>query len=220
MTLYGGIVKAEAIREVEREMEREAAAGEVEDGGEGEDEGRSEGGGNGEEDMKDDEDGGGSRGDESDEVDTEEVAMLFLEQSAEDEENDIVYGVVEEVAEQTAMLRMSPALVQPIETAAFEAAATQAAQRGLSPQHVAVGDIVKVRPTCLVTADKLVVLDVDAGGWQYLKFVEANIEFAIEGLISEIKSNYAIVTLSNNIFGKLEISELLEDTNDPPRSET
>ncbi|MFP3039484.1 MAG: hypothetical protein ACKESB_02025 [Candidatus Hodgkinia cicadicola] len=220
MTLYGGIVKAGALRGALREVERETREaadewegedeGRSEDGGgeeEGEDEGRSEDGGGEEEGMKDDEDDNGSGGDESDDVDTEEVAMLFLEQSVEDEENDIVYGIVEEVTEQTAMLRMSPALVQPIETAAFEAA-----------HHVAVGDIVKVRPTRLGAADKLVALAVDAEGWQYLKFVEANIEFAIEGLISEIKPNYVIVTLSNNIFGKLEISELLEGTNETPQT--
>lgn len=159
---------------------------------------------------------GGDEKNERGEGEVEEVAMLFLEKEVEDEEDeeekqkeDILYGVIEEVKEQTVTVRMSPFLVQSVEAAAFKADvdATQATFECHSP---CVGDIVKVLPICLSLADKWVQLDVDVEGVRYLKFVEANAEFEIEGLICGIESHYATVVLSQDIFGKLEISELAE----------
>ncbi len=54
-------------------------------------------------------------------------------------------------------------------------------------------------------------LDVDIEGMLYLKFVETHTEFAVEGIVSQIEANYAIVALDEDIFGKLEITELLAD---------
>ncbi|MFP3038266.1 MAG: hypothetical protein ACKERG_01290 [Candidatus Hodgkinia cicadicola] len=160
---------------------------------------------------------------ERSEEEVEEVAVLFLEKSeVEDEEDEedeekeekegILYGVVEEVTKQTATLRMSLSLVQSVETAAFkvDVGKTQAVQPTLEHLPPNYGDIVKILPICLSLADRQIKLDVDVEGAQYLKFFEANAEFTIEGLICGIESNYAIVALSEDVFGKLEISELLE----------
>ncbi|MFP3039783.1 MAG: hypothetical protein ACKESB_03570, partial [Candidatus Hodgkinia cicadicola] len=150
-----------------------------------------------------DEDGG------KDEV----VAVLFLGEPAVDAKEGILYGIVEEVTEQTVMVRMSPSLVQSVEAAVFKADVdeTQAVRHTPELRRASVGDVVKVLPECLSLADKRVKLDVDVEGLRYLKFVEANIEFAIEGLISGIESSYAIVALSKGIFGKLEITDLREE---------
>ncbi|MFP3038371.1 MAG: hypothetical protein ACKERG_01905 [Candidatus Hodgkinia cicadicola] len=100
-----------------------------------------------------------------------------------------------------------------MEAAAFEVGAdgTQAVRPALRRRLACVGDIVKVLPRRLSLADKRVELDVDGEGVRYLKFVEANAEFVIEGLVCRIESNYVIVALNKGVFGKLEIRELLED---------
>ncbi|MFP3039694.1 MAG: hypothetical protein ACKESB_03125, partial [Candidatus Hodgkinia cicadicola] len=201
-TLYGGMSRAEA--EPQTTAEGDEVEGERLDW-----EGDSS------------EDSTSSEGDESDGGGGEEVAMLFLERSEDGKKEDIVYGIVEEVTEQTVMLRMSPSLTQHVEAAAFEAATdeAQATQHESATQSVAVGDVVKVVSVCLSLADKLVLLNVDVEGARYLKFVEANIEFVIEGLISEIESNYAIVALDYNVFGKLEISDLQDATSEETQVE-
>ncbi len=60
-------------------------------------------------------------------------------------------------------------------------------------------------------------LDVDIEGMLYLKFVEEHIEFAIEGVVSQIEANYALVALDDDVIGKLEITELLADTSEAPQ---
>ncbi|MFP3039180.1 MAG: hypothetical protein ACKESB_00405, partial [Candidatus Hodgkinia cicadicola] len=124
----------------------------------------------------------------------------------------VLYGVVEEVTAQTVMVRMSLSLVQSVKATAFEVGGSrpQTGRSVLERRPPCVGDVVKVLPRRLSLADKWVELDVDAEGGRYLKFVEANAEFVIEGVIRRIESNYVIVALSKGVFGKLEISELLE----------
>ncbi len=60
-------------------------------------------------------------------------------------------------------------------------------------------------------------LDVDIEGMLYLKFVEDHIEFAIEGVVSKIEENYALVALDDDVIGKLEITELLADASEAPQ---
>ncbi len=143
-----------------------------------------------------------------------------MEQPRIVEEECIVYGVVEEVLTQRVTLRISESLIQSVEAAAFEAddADLKDAQRIQQQHQVAVGNVVKVLPTRISLVDKLVLVDVDVEGLLYHKFVEAHIELEIEGIVSTIEANYAIVALDEYIFGKLEISELLEDTDGPKQS--
>ncbi|MFP3038105.1 MAG: hypothetical protein ACKERG_00450 [Candidatus Hodgkinia cicadicola] len=188
LTLYGGMVGVSKEDESSEKQENTGKQAETEE---------REG------DGRDADDGG----------DDDSVAMLFLEESVEDGKEGIVYGIVEEVTEQAVMVRMSPSLVQSVEASVFKADVdkTQAVLPAAELRPPSVGDIVKVLPVCLSLAEKQVELDVDVEGLRYLKFVEANIESAVEGLISGIESNYAIVLLDKDIFGKLEIVELLRD---------
>ncbi len=145
-----------------------------------------------------------------------------MEQPRIVEEECIVYGVVEEVLTQRVTLRMSESLIQSVEAAVFEAddADLKDAQRIQRQYQVAVGNVVKVLPTRISLVDKLVLVDVDIEGLLYHKFVEDHIELEIEGIVSTTEANYAIVALDEYIFGKLEISELLEDADEAKQSRT
>ncbi len=147
--------------------------------------------------------------------------ILFLGQPRIFKEEHIVYGVVEEVLAQTVMLRISESLTQGVESVVFEAddAELKAAQLTQLHCQVAVGNVVKVLPIQLSLIDRLALLDVDIEGMLYLKFVEAHIEFAIEGIVYKIEANYAIVALSDDVFGNLEISELLADSSEASQVE-